>query len=229
MLIARILTPTLGLALLTLYAAHAGQGGSAPTKDAAEEKSLAAVKAWLHQITSAESAKEAVTIEPKIEPVEGGAVRRVFASDRYYAVHYMRYPRAVAAPKPLKQDNLVRVRPNGSVERIEDLDALKKSFAENLPPVRDEAQARAAVLAFLPLAVEFEHHGRGRYTFDVPESGVTASREGDHWTATGKAVASTGGEGVVSATLTFDASGKLNPDAFKINAKLRPRPGGRSL
>jgi hypothetical protein len=234
MLFTKVASATLGLALLALPGAWQGQGGSTPKdstgkEDALEQKNRAAVEAWVHRIMSSESAKAApVPVKPSIEPVESAAVRRLFPDERYYAVHFMSYPRAVATPPPLELNNLVRLRPDGSVGRIADLDELKKLWAEKLPPVGDEAHARTAVSGFLPLAVEFlSQHGRGRYTFDIPEDGVTASRQGDALTATGKAIATRGGQGQVTVTLTFDASGKLKPDDIKITTKLRALPGGR--
>jgi hypothetical protein len=233
MLFTKVASVTLGLALLALPGAPQSQSGSTPKEstrkeDALEQKNRAAVEAWVRHIMSSGSAKAApVPVKPSIEPVESAVVRRLFPDERYYAVHFMSYPRAVMTPPPLELNNLVRLRPDGSVDRIADLDALKKLWAEKLPPVRDEAHARAAVLGFLPLAVEFLHHGRGRYTFDIPEDGVTVSRQGDALTATGKAIATKGGEGQVTVTLTFDASGKPKPDDIKINAKLRALPGGR--
>jgi len=244
MLLTNVASVAVVLALLAQPGAQPEQRGSSPKdsgrkEDPLEQKDRAAVEKWIHHLSAAEAAnaqrapvKSDTNALPGpektyIEPVQCTATRRLIPDERYYRVHFMQYPRSGMLPPTLAPNNLVRVRSDGSVERIEDLEKLKKLYAAKLPPVRDEAQARAAAQGFLALAVEFLHHGRGRYTFDIPEEGVVASRQGDGCTATAKAVVTQGGEGQVTATLTFDASGKLKPDAIKINTRLRALPGGR--
>jgi len=211
----------LGFALVALSAVQAGQGDPDPKDGAADDKSRAAVDAWLRRIMTSDGATDVqpVPVAPKVVPIDE-AVRRVFPEDRFYSVRFLRYPRAVMPPRPLALENLVCVRPDGSVDWIKDLDALKRYLGDKLPPVRDEAPARAAVLAYLRLAEEF--YQDGHYTFTVPEDAISVSRQGDQLVASGKAVVTKGGKGEVTVTLPFDTSGKLKVDEVKIVGRVRP-------
>jgi hypothetical protein len=202
MLLTKIAVVTASLTLLVLAAGWAGADGDDPKAGAAADKGREAVEAWLKRLTKGES----LPAPPKIEAVNG-AVSDFFPDDRFFAVRFMRYPRAVKPPPPLRLENLVRVRPDGSVDRVESPNALTKLFEAKLANVADEAGARAALRAALRLAEEF--YQDGLYTFAVPEQSVSVAHQDDHLVASGRAVVTGGGKGEITVTLTTGARGTV--------------------
>ncbi len=196
MLHVNVATVTLALALVS---AALGDNGSAPGKGPKTNASRAALDAWLDRIPGAKAGT--------VAPVDDAAIGSILPREHFYSVRFMRYPRAQLAPRPLRLNNLIQVKSDGSVERIEDLAALTRLLADKLPPILDETHAREAVLACLRLVEEF--HQDGQYTFGVPEDSVTVARQRDRLVASGRAVVTKGGKGEITTTLTFDASGKV--------------------
>jgi len=178
--------------------------------------SRAMVEAWLRELMG----DEAPPAPPKIVPVESDALRRVFPKDRFYAVRFMRYPRAFKPPRPLRMENLVRVRPGGKVFRVPSLNDLKRELSAALKGV-DEARARDAVLAAIRLAEEFFQDGG--YTFSVPESRVAVTRQSGVLIATAEARVVKGGEGAIAVTLRIDPSGEVTLEAGEVEGQnVRP-------
>jgi len=210
MLFTNITAVTLGVALIVLSAMQTEPDVTDPKAGIAADKSRDAVDAWLKALTKGKP----LPAPPKIAVVDE-AVRSLFPDNQFYTVQFMRYPRAVKPPVPLKLENLVQVRSDGSVDRIESLDALKKLFEKKLADVRDEGQARLVLLACLRLAEEF--YQDGYYTFTVPEHAVSVVRRDSHFIASGKAVVTKGGQGEITVTLTTGA-----PSKIAIDGKVRP-------
>ena len=210
MLFIKIAAVTLGLALIVHGATQAGPESTDPRAGSADDKSRDAVDAWLKTLTK----DKPLPVPPKIAGVDD-AVHRFFPDERFYTIQFMRYPRAVKPPAPLKLENLVQVNPDGAVHRIENLDALKKLFEKKLAQVNDQSEARVALLALVRLAEEF--YQDGYYTFTVPEQSVSVVRHDNHWVASGKAVVSKGGQGEITVTLTIGAAAKI-----AIEGKVRP-------
>lgn len=175
-----------------------GDGGPAPGIPQTGT-SRAVLDAWLAGIPGAKAGA--------VAPIDDAAIRSVLPGESFYTVRFMRYPRAQLTPPPLRLENLIRVTPDGSVERIEDVAALTKLLTAKLPPILDEPRAREAVLAYLRLAEEFDQDGH--YTFSVPEGAVAVARQRDRLVASGRAVVTKGGKGEITAVLTFDAAGKV--------------------
>jgi len=161
--------------------------------------SRAALDAWLDGIPGAKAGA--------VAPIDDAAIRSVLPGESFYTLRFMRYPRAQLTPPSLRLENLIRVTPGGSVERVEDLAALTKLLTAELPPILDEPHARQAVLACLRLAEEFDQDGH--YTFSVPDDSVVVARQRDRLVASGRAVVTKGGKGEITAVLTFDAAGKV--------------------
>ena len=210
----------LALGLVAFAACSVGQEASepqakegvdkkVPEKDA-PDKSREAVEAWLNSVSEGKQ----YSPPPKIALVDE-SVRSFFPEDRFYSICYMRYPRAIKPPESLKLENLVRVRPDASVERVESIDALKKLVEKKLEQVTTEDQARIALHACLRLAEEF--YQDGFYTFALPQDSIAIMRNENRIVATGKAVVTKGGQGEISVTLTTGANtvaiaGKVRPD-----------------
>src|SRR5262249_32781113 len=176
--------------------------------------------AWLKKLAKEDAAKDRPPspIAPRVTEVDGD-VRRFFPDDRFYGVRFPRFPQAIAPYGSLKSENVVRVRPDGSVEPVEGYDGLKKLFEKKLADVRDEDQTRLALRACLRLAEEF--HQDGHYTFTVRD--VSVVRRDDRLVASGKAVVTKGGRGEITATVTAGDPGKVEIKANKIRPDVRDR------
>ncbi len=133
----RVTTVSVTLALVVAPVAICEQVATAP--ESASTRSRAFLDAWLHHIPGAETGK--------ITPVDDEAMRRILPDDGFFTVRFTRYPRAQLAPPPLKLENLIAVKRDGTVEQIENLLALQRMLSLELPAIRDESEARAAVLA----------------------------------------------------------------------------------
>jgi hypothetical protein len=181
-----------------------------------DDKSRAAVEAWLNRIME----HEPVKIVPKVEPVECEAIGRAFPALHFYGVRFPRYPRAIKPPRTLRLENVVCVRPDETLEPVVDFDSLKGFLAKNLPAVNTEERAREALLASLRLAEECKQDGH--YRFTVPEGSISVVRKGERLIASGKTTVSAGGRGEVSATLRFGRDGHVKADEIQIEARIRP-------
>ena len=203
MLLAKIALVIMVLALLSCSIADSNTGS-------ADQESRAALDAWLKTLSKDKPLPSA----PKIAAVDG-AVAALFPEDRFFTVQFMRFPRAVTPPVSLQLENLVRVQADGSVDRIENVEALPKLFEKKLADVRDEHQARIVLMTCLRLAEEF--YQDGYYTFNIPEASVSAVRQDQHWIAAGIAVVTQGGKGEISVMVTTGSPGKIT-----INGKVWP-------
>jgi hypothetical protein len=205
---AKVLLASLGLMLMIMSAGRVESRVFGNT--ASDDKSREAVYAWLKDLTKGKSGLG----EPKIALVDG-SVRDMFPHDRFYSIRFMRYPRAVKPPAPLKLENLIRVRSNGLVEQIGTLDALKNLVKTQLGEIRGDEQARAAVMACLRLAEEFFQDGS--YVFSIPVQSVSVVRRDGHFAIKGKAVVTKGGHGEITVSLTTGDGGEVS-----IEGKVRP-------
>ena len=198
------------LAVLGIACSHASPNSIAAVEAPHIDRSRAALDAWLARIPGAETGK--------ISRIDDDAVRAVFLNRRFYVIRFMRFPRAQQVPRPLKLENLVAVRPDGSVELHTDLEALKKFLKAELPPVRDAANGRNAAIASLRLAEEY--YQDGFYTFDNPEGSVSVIRQGAYLVGQARSVVTRGGTGQTTVKLTFDPPGKV--ELIEIEGKVRP-------
>jgi hypothetical protein len=181
---------------------------------------IEAVETWIRKVSSAPEAATATPIAPKIIPVEGDALRRTFPEDQFFAVRYMRFPRAVTPPAPLELENLVRVRKDGTVKRIEGIEGLKAFLGNTCTNVRDAETAQRVAAASLELAKEF--YQDGNYKFSPTSEGISSDRKANHLIVTGKITVTEGGRGEITVSLPFDASGHLKVGESKIVGRLRP-------
>lgn len=201
----------LNIALMAL----GGILGPSACGDAPEEKSRAALDAWLAGVME----KSAIKIEPKVTPVDDEIVRKVFPRDRFYVVHMPRWPVAVKPPPGLSYETLVRIRPDEPVEPIRDEEALKAFFARSLAGVIDQEQARTAVLAAFRLTGACAKGGP--FKFSQPE--VSIVPQGDALLGTARAAVQEPDRGAFEVRVEFGPNGRIKPDAIQIMG--RPRPG----
>ncbi len=199
-------TRVVAIALLSAWSvvwlSPVGRADPEPPGDSAA-KSRAALNAWLGHFSD---------MPPKpawhIVAVDDPAVRRILTNQHFYVVcFYKDYPRPGLLPPELDLNNLVRVGPDGRVERFVSLKALEDYLNSHLPSASDEKQVRDATLASLRLAEGF--YQDGHYTFQVSNRGTSATRRNDRWETQAEAEVVQGGSGKVMATVNYEPSGKV--------------------
>jgi hypothetical protein len=205
-----LLTSCLSLALGIAAAAAAATPPDPPAQKGAAAKSREVVEAWYSALVK-DAPPEAT---PTIAAVDDAVVCAAFPDDHFYALRFMRYPRAVLPPVTLNLENLVRVRANGTVERIESVESLKKLFKPRLAAAT-EAQARTALPALLRLAEEF--YQDGRYAFEMSANASSVTDQNNAFTARATAEVTKGGRGTVTVSFTTGKEGKI-----EVNGKVRP-------
>src|SRR5262245_49889390 len=181
---------------------------------AQKERPRGALDAYLAKVPGAQAGRVVPLTDVDLQVIPG---------HKLYAVRFRGYP--VKPPKSFKNSNLFAVSTAGMVKRLSDGKALKEFFRENLPAVTSDKEAKAALRAWLRLAEEL--HQDGYYQFKILEDAAKARSRGGKRIVSGKARVTRGGEGQISATLTFDADGKLAEASTE--AKLKPtgaRPAG---
>lgn len=222
MVLFRMAALALVLAIPALAVARAAHAGSDEKTDPAEDKSKKAVEAWLDRTLKGDEAHARAAVAPphKVEAVDLECVRRAFPEDRFYGIHFKKMPRPDMIPKAVRGVKLVRAQADGSVQKVDDLEALKKLIAGRFSHVRDPGQAREALLVSLRLAEEYQQDGE--MTFAIPDDAIQIKNKDDRLVATGKATATKGGKGDVRVTLEFEPSGALKPENVNISGRILP-------
>ncbi|MCG3178978.1 MAG: hypothetical protein BIFFINMI_01308 [Phycisphaerae bacterium] len=166
--------------------------------------------------------------------VEEPALEALFPDRLFCANLVPMYPVArMVPPGPLKDHNIFILDRKGQVRHETDVEGLKAFFRENLPAIRqpgkDDANAKAAVRAWLALGEVLVSDGMFQFSLDETSLQVQTDRPGEEaariTAADGRAQAEGGGnQGFVSVELKFDAAGRL-ADAVqqaRLRAGIRP-------
>ena len=161
----------------------------------------------------------------QVVPVVDDPVARAFPGNSFYVLRFRQYPVAVAPPTPLTTNNVFVVMPDGSVEHLRDVEALKRFFQTTLAPIRTKMKAKDAAKAWLRLAQEFQQDGFLQFTIRDDSIRIASTKDaGLH--ATGRAVVNQhgGNSGEIFAALTFNPAGALADVAETVNIKQGIRP-----
>jgi hypothetical protein len=134
--------------------------------------------------------------------IEAKALRDVFPGYRFGTIRYR--TSKIKAPEPFQAHNLMRVNPEGKVERLATKEDLEKFFRAQLKNVPDEAHACAVVRAWLRLAQELEQGEVRSLTFKIDDESVRASSDAAIRTARGRARVLKGGSGEIEVRIRFD-------------------------
>jgi hypothetical protein len=163
--------------------------------------------------------------KPKVEAVTDDAVAHALPNHLVYAVYFRRFPVADTPPEPMALSSLYAVpRGNqGEVKLLTNYETLDTFFRDQLAPVLSDDQAKTAVRAWLRLAEALEQDGY--YTFELLEDSLKVAPADGGRTASGRVVVKRGGNGEITATLAFDAQGKLVK--VERGGKLKPGPRPR--
>jgi hypothetical protein len=151
--------------------------------------------------------------------IQDDAVEKAFPRYYLFAVLFRQFPVGRVPPKGLKASNLFAVDGDAKVTTLTDAKGLEKFFQSNLAAVKEEAQMKTAIRAWLRLTQQ--HHQDGFYTFRIMDDAIKVEGK----TARGTVVAMKGGSGTLSARLTFDDEGKLS----KVSEEAKLRPGPRPI
>jgi hypothetical protein len=161
----------------------------------------------------------------QVIPVADDPVAPAFPGHSFYVLRFRQYPVAVVPPTPLTTNNIFVVKPDGSVEHVGDVEALKRFFQTTLAPVRTEMEAKDAAKAWLRLAQEFQQDGFLQFTIRDDSMRIASTADGG-LQATGRAIVNQrgGNSGEIFAALTFNPAGALADVAETINIKRGIRP-----
>jgi hypothetical protein len=182
----------------------------------------------VRQWCAKETKQENIQVNPAAFSDE--VLTRNFPDFVFYVVRFPMYPVTMAPPEPLLSANFFAVakddkanHKDGKVLPLTDQAVLKQFFTDNFPAVKEEANAKDAVQAWLTLSTEFANDGMMHFV--IPPDQIKAAKKGDHWEATGAAtlgggqagapkvkpghIAFRGDRGEISVTITFDDKGKF--------------------
>lgn len=197
----------------------------------------------VRQWCAKETKQENIQVNPA--PFSDEALTRNFPDYVFYVVRFPMYPVTMAPPEPLQSANFFAVakddktnHKDGKVLPLMDQTVLKEFFIANFPAVKEEANAKDAVQAWLTLSTEFANDGMMHFTISPDQ--IKAAKKGDHWEATGAAtlddglaagqkrppgrIKFRGDQGGITVTITFDDKGKFKDavQAEDIERGIRP-------
>jgi len=158
----------------------------------------------------------------KVDHIEDAALFRLFPRHLFFSVIFRRYPVAQLPPAPLKGSNIFVVpRAGGKLQRLVAANELETFFRDSLPAVKDADQGKDAARAWLELAQAFVQDGY--FKFAVLDE-ATKAAQANGIKASGKLIVKSGGNGDLTAILTFDKAGKLRQveQTNKVKASVRP-------
>jgi hypothetical protein len=215
---AQVIGPIVGKAVkgdtskpLRELAAEAAQAKPAEEAD----KGAQQVKAFLQK-------KHAVAAERgQLSPLADADLAKAFPKAAFYVLRFRQYPVAFEVPEGFSSGNLC-VLQGEEVTLVSDDKSLQAFFNASLPAVMSDDDRRVAAKACLRIAQELHNDGFYRFKPLAEEKITAAARE-----ATGVTHVDPqgGNKGQISATLAFDAKGKV----AKAETKPALSPGVRPI
>jgi hypothetical protein len=203
------------LAALALAAGAASAGGKAlpggPKKDMMAEKAKAKMIEHL-----GDKAKNGTVLH-----IDSLALRKDFPDYHFFALRFRQYPVAMMIPKGMKASNVFAVSKEGKVEHLKDPTVLQDFFAKNGPAAKSEEVAGNLIQGWLSLVQEFVQDGFYAFKIGKPE---VKSEDGKVVSVEDTAVATKGGNGELTAMMTFHNNGKLKMVSGTTKLKPGPRP-----
>ena len=203
-----------GLAI-ALFLLLGGPGWAAPTADDVQK----AEKAIAEKIKELKGDGLLPTQRITHEGLE-----KAFPQTLFFAAHIRQFPVARVLPEgsKIKNQNLFVVGKDGKVEHLTEAKELEKYFRANLPAAKDDGSIKNALHAWLALSPEFIQDGF--FKFKIVEDASKVAADGKGKKATGQVVVMAGGNGEITATLTFDEAGKLTAASDTTKVRAGPRP-----
>jgi hypothetical protein len=158
-----------------------------------------------------------------VQFIRDASLEKVFPRHAFFFVLFRQYPVGRVPPAGLKVSNVFTVGADGKVQVLTDPRQLEKFFRAQLPAGTGDAQLKEETRAWLSLAQQFSQDGF--YTFRLVEDSLKVTRVKGGKRGSGTVVAMKGGSGTLSATLTFNESGRL----AEVSAITKLRPGPRPV
>jgi hypothetical protein len=190
---------------------------SAPAQEPAKDKAIAAAAKAVNAELDRLKATGFV-----MQEVKDGPVSRAFPKHVFFGVYFRQHPVARLAPKGMNSANVYAVGPDGKAQLMKDAAQLQGFFKTNLAPAKEDDPAKDAARTYLRLMEELHQDGFYKFALQDDSTKVEAGKDGKN--ARARAVVMAGGNGELSATLTFAASGELKTIADSIRLKPGPRP-----
>src|SRR5882724_224270 len=106
----------------------------------------------------------------QVLPITSPALGVAFPNDHFYVLRFRQYPLVMAAPAPLRANNLFVVRADSASDPLVNTGALEAFFRATLRPATTDAGAKEAAKAWLRLVEEF--HQDGFFQFSIPDDSV---------------------------------------------------------
>ncbi len=155
-------------------------------------------------------------------PVKEEVLGKLFPDSAFYSLAFRMYPVAVMPPAPMKLNNVFAIDHKGAVEGLSTKEELEAWLRNHLPAVKDETAAKSAMRAWMALTQFLVTDGF--YRFTLAEDSLTVEKADGGLTAAGRLDVPTGGHGSVTATMVFDADGKLKSVEQEVTLKPGIRP-----
>jgi hypothetical protein len=191
----------------------------APATQVRGETTETALHSWLDNLFQS---SQTVRRPQRVIPIDDRNLGAVFPRDRFYGIYFGRWPRPPSAselPKELSPETVVRIEEGKQPQSIRE-GTLGNFLLQALENVRDDSQARTAVLASLRLAEAGSRAGES--SFDQPN--VSVMRQGSVIIANARAAAQAPSRGEVEIHLNFKSDGKVDPNSIRIEDRTRPGP-----
>lgn len=180
---------------------------AAPVPEADAEK---AAKAFVE-------AKKATNGE--LKALKDDALAAAFPDATFYTVRFRQWPVAVAPADGFQASNVLMIDGKGDASLTTGGMQLARLFQK--VTAKDEKAAVAVAKALLLLEAELLQDGF--YKFKL-EPDFPVKQAGDKREVTGKMLVTEGGNGEITATVTFDATGAVAGTALNHTVKPGPRP-----
>jgi hypothetical protein len=181
---------------------------------------------------SPEAAKAEQAVKDYLEMVKGAnaavgliqdeAVGKVFPKQRFVSALFRQFPVARIPPAGLRSSNVFVVTPGEKLRPLPDVMTLEEFARATLGPVKEDDVAKDVARAWIRLAQEFHQDGFYQFALMDDSTKIIPSKGGK--TVTAKVVVMKGGNGTITATLEFDAAGKLAKVTMESKLKPGPRP-----
>ncbi len=161
-----------------------------------------------------------------MQQVQDAATARCFPKYTFFGVFFRQYPVARLTPEGMSSANLYAVNDAGKAllirEEIKEAPKLQEFFLKHLAPIANDGAAKDAARAYVRLSEEL--HQDGFYKFVLQEDSTKVEVDKDGKKAVARAVVMAGGNGEITASLSFDQAGNLRTVAENVNLRQGPRP-----
>jgi hypothetical protein len=174
--------------------------------------------------------KAKIVIDNHLKEIKGESGQVVWLDDKaltdafpkltFFAVRYRIYPVAKQLPEGMRPSNVFVVE-GDKFKHLKDAKALEEYFRAHLAPIKANAAPEIAK-AWLALSQEFVQDGF--YKFEVDKNGIGFGENGGNFGVEQRLIVMAGGNGDITAKLTFDKDGKLVSATETVKVKQGPRP-----